>query len=117
MLNLEKLCSSTQKLYNDIDDCTSKLVKARLDKDSESEGKALFQMEGLMVASQQQFAYILENLSIKSSEDNLKEVNGLLDYMIEDYTYLVEQGTPELNSYQMNKQALSLLKSLKDCFK
>lgn len=59
-MELVKLRQSTQELYNDIDSCITDLINARLPKDEEAEKKALFRMEGLMVATLQQLACILE---------------------------------------------------------
>ena len=59
-MELVKLKQSTQELYNDIDSCITDLINARLPKDEEAEKKALFRMEGLMVATLQQLACILE---------------------------------------------------------
>ena len=61
-MELEKLKQSTRNLYDDIDSCIADLLKARLAKDSEEEGKALFRMEGLMVGTLQQLSCILDAL-------------------------------------------------------
>lgn len=55
-----ELIKSSEVLYFDIDECISDLLKARLEHDSEAEGKALFKMEGLMVATLQQLSCIIE---------------------------------------------------------
>lgn len=59
-MELVKLRQSTQELYNDIDSCIDELLAARKAKDENGEGRALFRMEGLMVATLQQLACILE---------------------------------------------------------
>ena len=61
-MELVKLRQSTQELYNDIDSCITDLINARTPgkKDEDGERKALFRMEGLMVATLQQLACILE---------------------------------------------------------
>lgn len=59
-MELVKLRQSTQELYNDIDSCIDELLAARKMKDENGEGRALFRMEGLMVATLQQLACILE---------------------------------------------------------
>ena len=59
-MELVKLRQSTQELYNDIDSCIDELLAARKTKDENGEGRALFRMEGLMVATLQQLACILE---------------------------------------------------------
>lgn len=61
-MELAKLRQTTQELYNDIDFCITDLINARTPgkKDEDGERKALFRMEGLMVATLQQLACILE---------------------------------------------------------
>ena len=54
----EKIRKEINTLYSDIDTCISELLKARTDKDSEAEGKALFKMEGLMVGTLQDLSCI-----------------------------------------------------------
>ena len=63
-MELVKLRQSTQELYNDIDSCITDLINARTPgkKDEDGERKALFRMEGLMVATLQQLSCILDVL-------------------------------------------------------
>ena len=61
-MELTKLRQSTQELYNDIDSCITDLINARTSSDAGGEGKALFRMEGLMVATLQQLSCILDAL-------------------------------------------------------
>lgn len=63
-MELVKLRQSTQELYNDIDSCITDLISARTPgkKDEDGERKALFRMEGLMVATLQQLSCILDAL-------------------------------------------------------
>jgi hypothetical protein len=61
-MELVKLRQSTQELYNDIDSCITDLINARTSSDAGGEGKALFRMEGLMVAALQQLSCILDVL-------------------------------------------------------
>lgn len=63
-MELTKLRQSTQELYNDIDSCITDLINARTPgkKDEDGERKALFRMEGLMVATLQQLSCILDVL-------------------------------------------------------
>ena len=63
----EKITSEAQSLYNDIDKCIDKILSARTQHDPQSEGKALFQMEGLMVCTQQFLAWLMEQ--IEDSDD------------------------------------------------
>lgn len=58
----EKITSEAQELYNDIDKCIINIISARLQHDPQSEGRALFQMEGLMVGTQQFLSWLMEQL-------------------------------------------------------
>lgn len=49
------------KLYNDIDNCITKLVSSRLKGDKQLEQNSLIQMESLMVQTKQLLTYIIEN--------------------------------------------------------
>lgn len=69
----EKITSEAQSLYNDIDKCIDKILSARVQHDPQLEGKALFQMEGLMVCTQQFLAWLMEQ--IDDSGDIEKELN------------------------------------------
>lgn len=62
-ISMERLINSVTKLHDDIDTCIGDLVKSRLNKDEVSEGKAIAQMESLMVSSQQEFSYIRDYLT------------------------------------------------------
>ncbi len=61
-MELVKLRQSTQELYNDIDSCIDELLDARKAKNENGEGRALFRMEGLMVATLQQLSCIIDAL-------------------------------------------------------
>jgi hypothetical protein len=61
--NVEKAVISAQMLYNDIDECIDDLLNARLAKDKDKEGVALWKMEMLMSGSLQNLSYIIEHLS------------------------------------------------------
>lgn len=67
----EKITSEAQSLYNDIDKCIDKILSARTQHDPQLEGKALFQMEGLMVCTQQFLAWLMEQID---DSDNAKIV-------------------------------------------
>lgn len=61
----EKIREEINTLYSEIDLCIWDLIKARTDKDAKAESKALFKMEGLMVATLQDLSCIedyLDNL-------------------------------------------------------
>ena len=72
---VERLMRSTAKLHDDIDDCISQIVKSRLDKDIEAEGRAMFRMESLMVGTQQQLGCILDLFKEKPK----KKTNALFE--------------------------------------
>ena len=61
----QQLKESIERLYGDIDACITDLIRARLNKDAEGEGKALFKMEGLMVATEQELTCIGDYLEGK----------------------------------------------------
>lgn len=50
-----------KELYNDIDNCITKLVSSRLNGDKQLEQNSLIQMESLMVQTKQLLTYIIEN--------------------------------------------------------
>lgn len=58
----EKIREEINTLYSEIDLCLIDLIKARTDKDAKAEGKALFKMEGLMVATLQDLSCIQDYL-------------------------------------------------------
>ena len=58
----EKITSEAQSLYNDIDKCIDKILSARTQHDPQLEGRAHFQMEGLMVCTQQFLAWLMEQI-------------------------------------------------------
>lgn len=50
-----------KELYNDIDNCITKLVASRLNGNKQLEQNSLKQMESLMVQTKQLLTYIIEN--------------------------------------------------------
>ena len=54
-----------RKLYNDIDSCISDLVVARSKRDDKGIAAAHWQMETLMVNTQQTISHILDTLELK----------------------------------------------------
>lgn len=62
MKTKEEVINSIHDLYNEIDDTIGDLIRARLSKDTELEGKCLFKMESLMVATQQELSFINDYL-------------------------------------------------------
>ena len=95
----ERIRKEINSLYSDIDTCISKLLKARTDKDSEAEGKALFKMEGLMVATLQDLSCIEDYLE-KQKEQKPVEIN--------EYEIIKKHITEDVLSSEVNKR-------LKEC--
>lgn len=67
--NREQLINELAKLYDDIDQCIGDIVDSRLKKDHHAEGKAIFRMEGLMVATLQDLECTIDYLGRTYSED------------------------------------------------
>lgn len=67
--NREQLINELAKLYDDIDQCIGDIVDSRIKKDHQAEGKALFRMEGLMVATVQDLGCTIDYLKLKHNED------------------------------------------------
>lgn len=65
----EKITSEAQSLYNYIDKCIDKIISARIQHNPQLEGKALYQMESLMVCTQQFLAWLMEHID---DSDNVK---------------------------------------------
>ena len=51
------------ELYNDIDHCINDLIHGRIENDNEKEARALFTMEGLMTATQQELSCIIDYIN------------------------------------------------------
>lgn len=67
--NREQLINELAKLYNDIDQYIGDIVHSRLKKDSQAEGKAIFRMEVLMVATLQGLDCAIDYLGRKQNEE------------------------------------------------
>ena len=67
--NRVQLINELGKLYDDIDQCVGDIVNSRLKKDCQAEGKAIFRMEGLMVATMQVLECTIDHLGRTYSED------------------------------------------------
>lgn len=63
MDKIEKIRQESEELYARIDECIVALIEARLNKDTDGEGKSLFQMERLIVGTQQFLCWISDTLS------------------------------------------------------
>lgn len=67
--NREQLINELAKLYDDIDQCIGDIVDSRLKKDTQAEGKALFRMEGLMVATVQDLICAIDYLESEQKKE------------------------------------------------
>lgn len=67
----ERIRKEISNLYSDIDGCITELLKARTDKDSEAEGKALFKMEGIMVGTLQDLSCIEDYLEKQKEQEHI----------------------------------------------
>lgn len=72
IIKTRKLLLSVSTLYSNIDSCIGDLVKARLSKDTELEGRVCLQMESLMTATTQELACVMDFLIelIENSESD-----------------------------------------------
>ena len=68
--NREQLINELAKLHDDIDQCIGDIVDSRVKKDHQAEGKALFRMEGLMVATLQDLECTIDHLKLKQNEES-----------------------------------------------
>ena len=75
----EKITSEAQSLYNDIDKCIDKILSARTQHDPQLEGKALFQMEGLMVCTQQFLAWLMEQIDDSDNANIVRIEKGFIN--------------------------------------
>lgn len=115
----EKIRKEINILYSDIDTCISELVKARTDKDSEAEGKALFKMEGLMVATLQDLSCIEDYLEKQKEQDGEDEEDN--DFIIYhplkngkgEYECIPYSFYGSLTSFSEDKDLLDFLRT---CF-
>ena len=67
--NRKQLINELAKLRDNIDQCIGDIVDSRLKKDTQAEGKAIFRMEGLMVATVQDLGCAIDYLERKQNED------------------------------------------------
>ena len=90
----EMIISESQSLYSDIDCCITELLKARIEHNSENEGKALFKMESLMVSTLQHLACIIKQPSFPSDIDEAtKKIVIQLHPSMEDSAILGDRLT------------------------
>ena len=75
----KEITKESLSLYCDIDNCIAELLRARTEHNKEIEGRALFRMEGLMVATLQYLSWIMEqaekDLGWHSVDECLPEID------------------------------------------
>lgn len=59
---MEEIIKQSTELYYEIDDCITKLIKARLDKDANKENEAIYYMESLLVSTMQHISWMVNEL-------------------------------------------------------
>lgn len=67
--NREQLINELAKLHDDIDQCIGDIVHSRLKKDTQAEGKAIFRMEVLMVATLQDLDCTIDYLGREQNKE------------------------------------------------
>lgn len=67
--NREQLINELARLNADINQCIGDIVDSRLKKDHQAEGKAIFRMEGLMVATMQDLGCAIDYLESEQKEE------------------------------------------------
>ena len=116
----EKVIESIEELYKNLDYNVTKLVKARLDKDTKAEGDALFSMEGLMVACQQELSFLHDYLKDKpkpqgldeAAEEPMQELEKKLTHVQFDETtanwlkYMFKTGAKWMAEQGLTKEAV-----------
>lgn len=81
-----------KKLYNDIDNCISDLVVARGRRDDNGIAAAHWQMETLMVNTQQTISYIFDTLEVKEVDLEKELKSYCKEYYNCNYPKQVEEG-------------------------
>lgn len=78
-MDTKAIIENNEALYGRIDKCIDDIVSARLSRDEKKEGRSLFCMESLMVATQQHLSYIndcfnKEDVIVNRKLDKIKEI-------------------------------------------
>lgn len=66
---MNEIIKESESLYYEIDECITKMLKARLEHNKEMENEALYQMEGLMVGTMQHLSWLCAEIKRRSNED------------------------------------------------
>ena len=113
----ERIRKEINTLYSEIDACITELLKARTDKDSEAEGKALFKMEGLMVGTLQDLScfsdYLEKQPAEWSEEDEAMRDNILRCLQCFEGTAECKSNPSLSTSYPLYMREIDWLKSLR----
>lgn len=65
--NKEHIVSSSQSLYNDIDNCITELLRARVNKNVSKEQECLCKMESLTISTMQQLSVLIDYIEEKKN--------------------------------------------------
>lgn len=66
---MDEIIKESVSLYYEIDECITKMLKARLDHNNEMENEALCQMEGLMIGTMQHLSWLCAEIKRRSDEN------------------------------------------------
>ena len=64
----EEILDTCKSMFNDIDECITNLVKARLNNDEKKERRTLNEMESLMCGIQQDLTVVIDYISSEEYE-------------------------------------------------
>lgn len=103
----EKITSDAQSLYNDIDKCIDNIISARTQHDPQLEGKALFQMEGLMVCTQQFLAWLMEQIEDSDNANIVRIEKGFINSVAIDGINQVLEPTTVYTVLDRNKTPIN----------
>lgn len=112
--NREQLINELAKLYDDIDQCIGDIVDSRLKKDHHAEGKAIFRMEGLMVATLQDLECTIDHLGRTYSEDTERSYYKAVKSSEFKHNFKYIDKTFNKDTNMTTKQAIEVLKDHKD---
>ena len=112
---MDEIIKQSTELYYEIDDCITRLLKARLDKDANKENEAIYCMESLLVGTMQHISWMVNELKGNSKiqwqtgfpniegEYLVTEDNGniTVDYwcVLEHYQYWAQHRDDEIMAW------------------
>ena len=79
-MDKNQIIRTIEKLHKEIDDCTTKIVRARLEKDADAERQAFQEKEAIMTATMQELSCIHDLLTRQETvEEKLQGCIGTLE--------------------------------------